>query len=87
MFLRSSHDVGLVGVLVMVRAAAVWGTCVAGVPFCDIETAGEIVILIVPATRCAGSWFLQTLLGSPWFSVVGAGATGICAATGAVFWG
>ena len=54
MFLRSSYDVVSVGVLIVIRAAVGWGTCVAGVPFCDIRAAGETVIFIVPATRCAG---------------------------------
>ena len=38
----------------MIRAAAGWGACVAGVPFCDIEAAGGTVIFIVPETSCAG---------------------------------
>ena len=54
MFLLSSHDVGLGGFFVVIRAAAGWGACVAGVPFCDIEAAGGTVIFIVPATSCVG---------------------------------
>ena len=53
-FIQSSHDVGSGGVLVVIRAVAGWGTCVAGVLFCDIEAAGGTLISIVPATSCAG---------------------------------
>ena len=38
----------------MIRAAAVGGAVVAGVPFCNIEAAGGTVIFIVPATSCVG---------------------------------
>ena len=38
----------------MLRAAAGGGTGMAGVPFCNIEAAGVIVISIVPAPKCAG---------------------------------
>ena len=54
MFLRSSHDAGPGGLSVVIRVAAGWGTCVAGVPFFDIKAAGGTVIFIVPVTSCAG---------------------------------
>ena len=67
MFLQSSHDVGSGGVLVVIREAVGWGTCVVGVPFCDIEAAGGIVIFIVPATSCAG---LLVSVDPTWVSLI-----------------
>ena len=53
-FFKSSHDVGSGGLLVVIRAAEGGGARVAGVSFCNIEAAGRTVIIIVPATSCAG---------------------------------
>ena len=67
MFLRSSHDVGSGGLLVVIREAAGWGADVAGVPFCNIEAAGGTVIFIFPATSCVG-WLVSADLD--WVSLI-----------------
>ena len=54
MFIRSSHGVGSGGLLVVIRAAAGGGAGVDVVPFCNIKAAGGTIIIIVPATNCAG---------------------------------
>ena len=38
----------------MLRAVAGGGTCLVGVPFCNIEAAGVTVIFIVPALKYTG---------------------------------
>ena len=53
-FFRSSHGVGSGGLIVVIRAAAGGGTGVAVVPFCNIKAVGGAIIIIVPATSCAG---------------------------------
>ena len=62
MFLRYSRGVGSGGLLVVIRTAAGGGTGVAVVPFCNIEAAGGTIILIVPATNCAGRMVSADLL-------------------------
>ena len=53
-FFRSSHGVGSGGLIVVIRAAAGGGTGVAVMPLCNIKAARGAIILIVPATSCAG---------------------------------
>ena len=54
MFLQSSHGVGVGGLIIVLRVAAGGRTGVAVVPFYNIEAAGGAIIIIVPATCCAG---------------------------------
>ena len=55
------------GLLVVIRAAEGGGTGVVVVPFCGIEAAGGKIILIFPATSCAGRMVSADLV---WISLI-----------------